>query len=459
MEREIRALTSLRFLAALVVFLHHFSGVSYGIMDNPLSSIAVEGHIGVTVFFVLSGFLITWRYLADIRAKHFDWRDYLWRRVIRIVPLYWALLLLTFWVNHGNLPFDGQNGLRDLPLSWWLAYLIPLTLVVLIGCVAGAWAWHRERRTQQPRAVLATAANAMLVYAVLVFLAYAWLAGALRLDPQSLLNWLLLQGYFDPYKFTGISTAWTLSVEMTFYILAPLLLMTLVRAGRGWWLALAAWVIGMYGMGWLLIQASNASGIAQAVGFMNHMYQMGLYTLFGRLFDFAVGIGVAWWALRLPADFWRGWRVWAAEAAVIGGFGLVIALQYGMNQSGGWAFVDGSIPRGWGYNYAIALVTGGVIWALLCPHTLSARLLGDATLVFAGRISYALYLVQMTPLFLNNRVLFDATHWLLVPALYGFASIISAFFYLYVEKPAQRWLARVPAWARKNDKPPQPVAV
>jgi peptidoglycan/LPS O-acetylase OafA/YrhL len=48
---------------------------------------------------------------------------------------------------------------------------------------------------------------------------------------------------------------------------------------------------------------------------------------------------------------------------------------------------------------------------------------------------------------------------LLVPALYGFASIISAFFYLYVEKPAQRWLARVPAWARKNDKPPQPVAV
>src|SRR5262245_41113878 len=85
----IPALTSLRFLAALLVFLFHF-GPEGGLWDI----VGGEGHVGVGVFFTLSGFLITARY-GDRLARGGSLKTYVLRRVARILPLYYAVLILS----------------------------------------------------------------------------------------------------------------------------------------------------------------------------------------------------------------------------------------------------------------------------------------------------------------------------------------------------------------------------
>jgi len=87
---EIRPLTSLRFIAALLVFLHHFGGFLYGTAATSIGlALIVEGHFGVNIFFVLSGFLITYRYFSDPDDKPLNLFQYIVKRIARIYPLYY----------------------------------------------------------------------------------------------------------------------------------------------------------------------------------------------------------------------------------------------------------------------------------------------------------------------------------------------------------------------------------
>ncbi len=88
---EVPALTALRMVAALLVFLYHFAPDAPGILGVAAS----EGHVGVTVFFVLSGFLITLRSRERMAQGRFELADYFVRRVTRIVPLYLVVLVVS----------------------------------------------------------------------------------------------------------------------------------------------------------------------------------------------------------------------------------------------------------------------------------------------------------------------------------------------------------------------------
>ncbi|MGI4755635.1 MAG: acyltransferase family protein [Janthinobacterium lividum] len=78
------ALDGLRALAVLLVFASHFIE-----LPEALS----WGFTGVDLFFVLSGFLIT-GILYDSQSKPDRYRVFYMRRVLRIFPLYYAVLLL-----------------------------------------------------------------------------------------------------------------------------------------------------------------------------------------------------------------------------------------------------------------------------------------------------------------------------------------------------------------------------
>ena len=126
---------SLRGLAALAIVLTHVglgSGANY---NAAYGALLARLDIGVTLFFVLSGFLL---YRPFVAARLEDrpalrLRDYARRRVLRIVPAYWLALTvlaiwpgLTFtgprWVYYGFLQnYDFLWVLGGLGQAWTLA--------------------------------------------------------------------------------------------------------------------------------------------------------------------------------------------------------------------------------------------------------------------------------------------------------------------------------------------------
>ena len=88
---NIKALTGVRILAAWLVFFCHFS---IGILPFSIRHTLAQGYIGVTLFFVLSGYLIAYRYAGTIWTFSM-YRRYMQRRFARIYPLYFIVFLLS----------------------------------------------------------------------------------------------------------------------------------------------------------------------------------------------------------------------------------------------------------------------------------------------------------------------------------------------------------------------------
>ncbi len=87
------ALTGIRAIAAFMVYIHHFNPFDKVAFGNPISSFFAEFHVGVTIFFVLSGFLIANRYYNE---SEFNFKEYLLKRFARIFPMYFLLTTATF---------------------------------------------------------------------------------------------------------------------------------------------------------------------------------------------------------------------------------------------------------------------------------------------------------------------------------------------------------------------------
>lgn len=96
--RVVEPLTGLRFVAALLVLLHHFP---FDTTRATLQTMQQAGYYGVTLFFVLSGFVLTLNYLdAFERAPAASLGRFYVARFARIYPVY-LLLLVVMWLREG----------------------------------------------------------------------------------------------------------------------------------------------------------------------------------------------------------------------------------------------------------------------------------------------------------------------------------------------------------------------
>jgi peptidoglycan/LPS O-acetylase OafA/YrhL len=119
-KEEIRSLTGLRFLIALYVFVFHIH-IRWPIFDNfVLVEIANQGAIGMTFFFVLSGFILSYTYNSDLKVS-----SYFRSRLARIYPIYIlaAILTLPWLVLPG---YIGKN-----PSFFEVTFLLAVGLLLL----------------------------------------------------------------------------------------------------------------------------------------------------------------------------------------------------------------------------------------------------------------------------------------------------------------------------------------
>ncbi len=184
-QREhLPALTAIRFFAAVLVYLFHLH--AFKISQGPawLENLSLTGFTGVSLFFVLSGFILVYTY----GSSRFAAKDFYWARFIRVYPAYLFSLLLA------------------APIFFFVLFKVPFTPEM-------QWiAWFKS--------------NLALTMATVLGLVQAWL-------PPAALGWN--------------SVAWTLSNEAFFYAVYPLAFAGLVRLSRRplQWALAACWAVSL----------------------------------------------------------------------------------------------------------------------------------------------------------------------------------------------------------------------
>lgn len=138
-------LNGLRFIAALLVIVHHIEQLKYiyGMPNNFSSSfVQIIGELGVILFFVLSGFLITYLLLEEEnRTNTIAVKNFYLRRILRIWPLYFLIVALALFILPNLslfvLPeYDKATIYEDLPAKILLyVFFLPNLVSPLFGVV------------------------------------------------------------------------------------------------------------------------------------------------------------------------------------------------------------------------------------------------------------------------------------------------------------------------------------
>ncbi|MEJ0086740.1 MAG: acyltransferase family protein [Pseudomonadota bacterium] len=306
------------------------------------------GFIGVDVFFVISGYLISSIILSEVESGRFSLASFYERRIRRIFPALIAMLLVS-------------SALACI-------YLLPTELEAFAKSLAAA---------------MFSASNF-----------YFW-SGS---------------GYFDvAAEQQPLLHTWSLAVEEQFYLLFPLLLMSIRRVFPG---RLRSTIIAIAVASFVLSEIDVRTAPARAFYFPH-----------ARAWELLLGTVLA--MNVIPTINAR----WANNLISAGGLGLiafaVLTFEPGTPFPGAYALIP-------------CLGAAMIIHAGRDTETVTSRLLSWKPLVFIGLISYSLYLWHWPLIYFQNNfsILFAGLPGPLGKALLVLASIlIAAMSWWFIERP------------------------
>ncbi len=160
------ALDGIRAIAAFAVLVIHVGGeTGYAFTGTPASWVVSRGDIGVPIFFTLSGLLLfrPWARAVLQGGQAPKAGPYLWRRALRILPVYWAVVLIALptlnaahagaswtWAQYLFLlqvydphPWWPGTGARGLAQMWSLS--IEVSFYLALPLIAAALGWLARR--------------------------------------------------------------------------------------------------------------------------------------------------------------------------------------------------------------------------------------------------------------------------------------------------------------------------
>lgn len=130
-DRSFPTLNAVRAIGAIMVVLTHAAFNTGQINHGWIGAALARLDFGVTLFFVLSGFLLSrpWFLTAALGRRAPSTRHYLWKRALRILPLYWAVVVAALALDPANDGSSWEVWLRNLTLTqlYW-PELLPSSL-------------------------------------------------------------------------------------------------------------------------------------------------------------------------------------------------------------------------------------------------------------------------------------------------------------------------------------------
>ncbi|WBB78684.1 acyltransferase [Micromonospora sp. WMMD882] len=367
---KLPSLTGLRFVAALLVFLYHTSQFMSPVPPHlPVTPFAdpgwsqawakvlgAGGFVGVSFFFVLSGFVLTW----STRPGDGAW-SFLRRRLLKIYPMHvvtWAVAMVLF-------------AAAFTPVSSWLPNLLLL-----------------HSFSSNP-------------------------AVSISVNPPS----------------------WSLSCELLFYVLFPLLIVPLRRISDSrLWAAATAVVLGAVGV--VLITLYVVPDLPKGPFIPDLSMQQFWFGYFfppARLFEFALGMVLA---RIVMAGRWP--RFGMLPAAVLAVASYALALY---------------VPTAFAFSL-VTLVPLGLLIAATAQADLTGRRtpFGGRTMRWLGDISFGFYMAQGIVLY-HGRLLFgDSAQYdtpVAIAVLLAFtaANLLAGWLlFVAVERPVMR------KWGRRRSR-------
>jgi peptidoglycan/LPS O-acetylase OafA/YrhL len=146
--RYVRPLTGIRALAALLKLATHTEqNVPAGL--DVLLPFVVRGYLGVDLFFVLSGFIITHVYLASLASPNRQAvQIFLWHRLIRLYPVHItvlaALVAMVCIANALHIPLNRPDQWDGSHLIWHLTLLHAWGMLDVTGWNQPSWSISAE---------------------------------------------------------------------------------------------------------------------------------------------------------------------------------------------------------------------------------------------------------------------------------------------------------------------------